>query len=254
MTNEKFNNVKINVSVDNILDMRRVVFKLINKKANQELLRMVPHIDYLDLAIVFYLHITEDDLDGRKGGILIKNDLLEYWKTDVNSLMTAAMENTPKLLGLRIGGIFSTIASYLEDEALVDIAEEEDKTTPLYVATNSDACYGAGVLIYKDMLKTLAERLESDLFIIPCSIHEIIIGKVMEDCDFSFDSIKDMICHVNSTELKAEEILSDSLYYYNRKAGELGIAWSIVKKCRGIFRDILVLICFQFFPKVCGVI
>ncbi|SDB12406.1 hypothetical protein SAMN02910298_00636 [Pseudobutyrivibrio sp. YE44] len=225
MTNEQLNKATIKVSVDKVLDLGKVVFKVVGKERNEELLKMVPHIDYLDLAIIFYLYFKEDELYGygETGGLLIQNSFLDYWKVDVNTLMMAAMENTPKHLGLKIRGIFSTIATYLNDDSLMDIAEEEDKATPLYVATNNSALYGAGVLIYKDMLKAMAAKLDSDLFIIPCSVHEIIIGKIMEDCDYSLDSLKEMIWYVNRHDLLEEDVLSDNLYYYKRSTGELGI-------------------------------
>ena len=47
---------------DNVSD--RICYKLINYEANKSLLESMPYIPYLDLAIVFYLHIEEDDLSG----------------------------------------------------------------------------------------------------------------------------------------------------------------------------------------------
>ena len=43
----------------------RIIFKLINYERNKELLSKVPHIRYLDLAIVFYLLLETTE----KGGI-----------------------------------------------------------------------------------------------------------------------------------------------------------------------------------------
>lgn len=201
-----------------------IVFKVINRNKYQELLKKIPHVDYLDLAIVFYYYLPEES--SKKGDSLlqINNEMLELWKVDVNTLMAVAIDNTPRILGFKIRGIFSTIATYLGDDSLKDMAEEEDNYTPLYVATNDKACNGAAVLIYKDALKAVAAKFKSDLYIIPCSIHELIIVKTIEGYEFSVDSLKEMIYNINRTELPPEDFLSDNLYFYNRRTGELCIA------------------------------
>lgn len=200
-----------------------IIFKVINKKKHEELLENIPYIDYLDLAIIFYCYLPEEGNEDSKSFAQIDNSLLEQWNVDVGVLMDAAIENTPRILGLKIRGIFSTIASYIGDEELSEMAELEDSHTPLYVATNNDAVNGAGVLIYKDALKMFAEKIKADLYIIPCSIHEIIIAKAIEGCDMNLDGLKEMIYQVNRTELSPQDYLSDNLYFYNRKEGVLGI-------------------------------
>ncbi len=200
-----------------------IVFKMINRKKNEGFLKTVPHIDYLDLAIIFYYrNIDNPELDGA-GFVMITNALLELWKVDVDYLMELGLSNTPRILGFKVRGILSTIADYIGEEDLQRLAEEEDSHTPLYVATNNNAVYGAGVLIYRNALKALAAKFKSDLYIIPCSIHELIILKVIEGCEYSVYELKAMIHHVNRTELSEEDFLSDNLYFYNRSSGELGI-------------------------------
>ena len=203
MTFEKFN--------------KSIVFSLINKEKHQELLSKVPHKDYLDMAVIFYAYFTEVKIDDGNASMLVDNQLMEKWGIDVDTLMEHALENTPRLLGLKIRGIFSTIASYMDDEALTEIAEQEDKYTPLYVATNNIATYGAGVVLYKDMLKAFAARKKSDLYIIPCSIHELILVASSECEGLDVKALKNLIEDVNRFDLPKDEILSDSLYFYSRE-------------------------------------
>ena len=107
---------------------------------------------------------------------------------------------------------------------MLSLVEDEENYTPIYVATNNIAFNGAAVMLYKDALKAIASKLKSDLYIIPSSIHEIIVVKTIEGCEFSTDAIKEMIYNINRNELPPEDFLSDNLYFYNRKTGELGIA------------------------------
>ncbi len=201
-----------------------VIFKLVNRKKNEALLETVPHVDFLDLSVVFYFFMDEYQIDEGTGSILIKNEHIGLWGIDKDELMRDALVNTPRLLGLKVDGIFSTIAHYLGDDSILDMAKQEDLYTPLYVATNNLARNGAAVILYKDMLKDLSERLNSDLYIIPCSINEIIIAKIMEGFDYSTDSLREMIYMVNRDELKEEDILSDNLYFYSRTDNKLVIA------------------------------
>ncbi|SDH78374.1 hypothetical protein SAMN05421493_10424 [Pseudobutyrivibrio sp. 49] len=207
MTYEKFN--------------KNIVFKLINKDKNVELLETVPYKEYLDLAVVFYIAHTNDD-DSLKCKV-ITNELMTSWGVDVDALMGLALENTPRLLGLKIRGILSTIASYTDNEELQSVAEEEDNDLPLYVATNNIAMHGAAVLIYRDLLKAFAARKKSDVYIIPCSVHELIMIPSVECPNIDPVEIKNLIFYVNRNELKEEDFLSDNLYFYNVHNDEVTI-------------------------------
>ena len=210
------------LNIDAVKD--HIVFKLINREKHEEKLKDVPYIDYMDLAIVFYYYIPEIHVEDGNLSIMITNSNIREWKVDVNFLMEAAMENTPRLLGLRVRGIFSTIADYLKDEELAQMAELEDINTPIYVATNNNACHGASVILYKHMLQAMAAKVKSNLYIIPCSIHELIILQAIEDVEYDTTELKEMIQYVNRNELRPSDVLSDNLYFYNRVSGELGIA------------------------------
>lgn len=196
---------------------KSIVYALINKEKNQELLSTVPHKDYLDMAVIFYAYLHQIKLEDGNPSVMVNNELMEEWGVDVDTLMECAIENTPRLLGLKIRGIFSTIASYIDDEALSEIAEQEDEYTPLYVATNNIATYGAGVVLYKDMLKAFAARKKSDIYIIPCSVHELILVSSAECEGIDVQELKKLIIDVNNFDLPSDEVLSDNLYFYNRE-------------------------------------
>lgn len=200
-----------------------IVFKLINRDKNQELLKTIPYVEYMDLAIIFYIYI--DDLnDGEySGGMQIRNEFIRLWGIDVNELMRVAMENTPKHLGLRVRGVFSTIADYIGDEDFMTIAKEEDDYTPLLVATNDYAVNGASVILYKDLLKNVADKLKADLYIIPVSVNEVMLAKIIDGFDIKRNDLKALIHEVNMNELKEEDILSDNLYFYSRANNSLEI-------------------------------
>ena len=191
-----------------------VVFKLVSK--DKELIKEVPHKDYLDLMIVFYINLNNTHY------ALINNEVAKQLKINEEDLMSVAMENTPRMLGYKLKGIFSTIAEITGCEnEIYDIAQIDDLLVPLQVLTNHIGTYGAGVILYPNLMESIAEKFQSDLYIIPSSVHETLIYKNCEQMDE--DVLKEMITHVNDNEVPKEDILSYSLYFYSREKKEISI-------------------------------
>ena len=46
---------------------------------------------------------------------------------------------------------------------------------PMYVLSNHTKLNGSACILYQDLLKNFAEHLRSDLYILPSSIHEVLI-------------------------------------------------------------------------------
>ena len=92
---------KVNQSVDMryFLDYERVkdsvVYKLINTEKNKELLEDIPHIEFLDLSIVFQCMVAQEDIG--TASILIHNVHLKLWDVSVEKLYQAAKENTQRI-------------------------------------------------------------------------------------------------------------------------------------------------------------
>ena len=91
---------RVNIDIESFSDFERakehIVFKLIGKDANAELLERVPHVSFCDMEIVFLFLVNE--MIGGNGSVLINNEHMERWGTDRDTLMELARKNTPKLL------------------------------------------------------------------------------------------------------------------------------------------------------------
>ena len=85
----------------------------------------------------------------------------------------------------------------------------------MYVATTPDKIHGAGVLAYQDFMDQAAERAGGDFFILPSSIHEILI--VPDDGNATLSQLQDMVREVNATQVAPEEKLTDNVYHYDSK-------------------------------------
>lgn len=194
-------------------------YKLISAERNTELLENIPHVPFLDLAIVFYYAFDRDGLPD--GSILIRNKHMEMWNVTTEQLMKDAGENSPKALPGVCRDIWNVLKRIQPAEAEC-ILEENEPEPPMYVVSNSRMINGAAAMLYPGMLKELSEKLDSNLYIIPSSVHEVIIFSDRLSDDKK--SLTDMIYTVNRTQMDPQDILSDSLYFYNRKEEKISIA------------------------------
>ena len=85
----------------------------------------------------------------------------------------------------------------------------------MYVATVPDKVHGAGVLAYQDFMDKAAERAGGDFFILPSSIHEILI--VPDNGKMNLKDLEAMVREVNVTQVSPADKLTDSVYHYDSK-------------------------------------
>ncbi len=197
----------------------RIVIKLVNNEKNMELLNEnVPHIPFLDLALVFYC-LFPVDRDIGNATILIDNSHLALWDVTAEDLLPIAMENTRQLLPPRMLGIREVLSDLMDLPGKTSSPPEEEPALPMYVLSNEDNMFGAACMAYDGLMPSLSDQLESDLIILPSSIHEIILVP----CDGAdrIDDFTKMVREVNDSQVAPEDILSDHAYYYSRDSDEI---------------------------------
>ena len=81
------------------------------------------------------------------------------------------------------------------------------------VLTNTLGIRGATVIMYDSFMKEVYERMQGKFFILPCSIHEVIIFPV--DTEVVLTGIRKTVHMVNRFYVHPDEYLSNQIYYYN---------------------------------------
>ena len=197
----------------------RICYKLINAEKNKALLADAPHVLLEDLAVIFYI-LVSNDAEGT-GTITIKNNMLELWDVNTDTLYELALANTQRLFRGSVQSMANVMMDILSKQMDEEAAEEfydmmvdADDMIPMYVCTNTMKLNGAGVILYRGLLQEFADRVDSDVFILPSSIHETLL--IPANADMEVEYLKDMVRTVNRTEVAPDEILSDSVYRYNR--------------------------------------
>lgn len=201
----------------------QIVYKLVNYDKNRELLEEIPHFTYLDLAIVFY-YLVPDNTKGN-ASILIYNSHLTYWNISKDMLLLLAGQNTPQLLPWRYDSMMSLLFPS-QNELLGENRQETpdipgSETLPMHILTNNRRFLGACCILYPNALKEISEDLKDNLILLPSSIHEFIVVPASFTDNAQF--LRDIVCEVNLTGVLPEEVLSDSIYYYERETDNVSL-------------------------------
>lgn len=191
---------------EDILDFRKVkrqvVYKLINAERNQKLLKEVPNLPMLDLAIVFYVLVPVNDCENCS--ILIRNAHMDYWELPISLLYQCAKENTQRLCPYSLSPLADVLEQYI-GELAVD--------SPLIVLSNETGVNGASAILYPQMPKRIYQYVGRNYYLLPSSIHEFLI--MPEDKHILPEHLKEIVQDVNENHIAEEEILSDSVYYFD---------------------------------------
>lgn len=185
----------------------KIVYKLIHAKKNENLLKNMPYIEYLDFAIVFYILFEVDD--SGTATIPITHELLELWNVTLDDVQQSAFCNAPVLLP----ACFKPMQIVIDELMGTNCSEQESIEDLMYVLTNSLRSFGAACILYDGMLEKIHEKIDENYYLLPSSIHEMII--VPESNSPSREHLNEMIAEVNQTQVDEEEFLSDCVYYYN---------------------------------------
>lgn len=193
------------------IQKNKICYRIVNKEAYKNQLPSIPHIDFFDLAIIFYSILSIDEES--EMSFTVTNDMLRVWNATPQELFILATTNTPKLLPINITSLNALMFQ-------VDIPQHETISDTIdnlpfdyvYAITNEYSRNGFSGIFYPGVLKCLGKRF-GNFYLLPSSIHEALI--VPEDCGMTPEYLKEMVKAVNTDVVSPDEYLSDSIYQYN---------------------------------------
>ncbi|MBO4396382.1 MAG: hypothetical protein J5819_08565 [Eubacterium sp.] len=188
----------------------RIVFRLVSASKNKEYLEHIPHIPFMDLAIVFIL-ILEDDEEEMKT-IRVNDALMEEWDVTTADLMSYAKSNTPRLYPPQFQTLDSLMTEYLGFSPCGNSDENDEDF--LYLLSNERLSYGATSILYEDTIESVSELMDGDFYIIPSSIHEVLL--LPEKYVDSVEELNEMIYEINRNHVVSSDVLSDRAYFYKK--------------------------------------
>lgn len=210
------------LDMDNARD--NIVFQVVNTMQNEDMLRDMPHRDYQDLSIIYRWVIAVDDRGVQS--TVVRDNLAKQLGMTEADLFKCAVENTRRILPPVVKSMNDVIRDmFISDGMPVEMAdmmiEEMPADRMMWIISNEKGINGAGSMLYEDVLHKLAMQLESDLYLLPSSVHECIAVSV--DMGDPYE-LAEMVNEINMSQVSLEERLSNQVYHYDKDARRLTLA------------------------------
>jgi len=206
------------------LAKHNIIPRLLNAATNADFLLAIPHQTLEDLAIVYTIVIKGENSD-IFGTVVITNDILNKWGISVDELHELSVEIMSEMYPPHMEHVYDVLHRMLRKKKDIssDILEllhdiEYPESHDMYVATTNFDSNGAAAILDKNFMKTITEKFEN-FYIIPSSIHEVLIVPYNEDMNMTVDMLKNMVREVNTNELSASDFLSNNIYTYSNEGG-----------------------------------
>lgn len=187
-------------------DAANLRVRLLNSSRNREYLKSVPHIDSgCGLALIaevrsgeFRAVVTDGLLDSME---ISRDELFE------TALENSAVEEPPVLYSLPelLEEGHCSCRNYLNEGGSPVLASD----ITLYMLSNKECFRGAAVLFYPGMTAKLCELLGGAFYVLPSSVHELLLLPVAEGDPQKLGSI---ISSANRTVVSDDDYLSDDLF------------------------------------------
>ena len=203
---------EVDLSYDRIKD--KLTVRLLDKQRNREFLSNMPYVSVgHGLAVIADINMGEDR--GGEWRIAVNNGVLDSLDEDIETLFSDAMKSSviidPPTLVDMTSALFAP-----ERINLLDRNEPipPDDVGGMYVLANTSGSLGAVALFYPDVKEKAAELIGSDYYILPSSVHEVIL--VPDSAGIDAKELCDMVKQANRTVVDAQDVLSDNVYHYSK--------------------------------------
>lgn len=211
--------VDLEIDVDDFLEYdnikSRIRYRLVNYRMNKELLSGVPHEKFLDLAKIYYYEIRDSRLPS--AFCTITGADLERWEITREELDAVASANMKEYEPVRLFTMREMLEILAEGRDIVP--EVPESIIPMYILTNESRYFGASCILYDHVFEKLSETFDCDLYVLPSSIHEVIITPAYDD--HAQGELGIMVTEINEECVPEYEVLSNRVYYYSREMNEL---------------------------------
>ena len=213
--------VNVNIDFSGEAVRKNVVFRLMNYEKNRELLKDSIYIRVNDLAAVYYYCVVGDG--ETLSSIRLTERSLETFGIEKDELYGLAKENTARLFPSTMNNIKDVMKDIYQrnmlngsckcenEEEIKSLLESEDRME-MYVLSNTKGINGATCLLYDGLLDSIRRELDCDFYILPCSVHEVILLPARDEDETEY--LANMVKSVNRTNVGPQDFLSDSVYRY----------------------------------------
>lgn len=161
----------------------------------------------------------DPDKERTYSSVVVTEDILEMWGISEEQLHADALlaedARTPGLYSM--DDLITEFATGLEPANLFDMDDPDavGRSVPMFCLSTADKVNGAALMLRDDILSKAGEILEDNYFILPSSVHEVLL--MPENTGFDPESLGDMVSSINQEQVMPQERLSDHVHYYDRE-------------------------------------
>ena len=168
--------------------------------------------------------------------VLVNWEQMETWKVGLEGLWKTALRNLKKE-SFRVESVMEFVRKKLlretADPGMAELLTKQVEAgeikaclagiEQLHVVKNPSESYGGRAILREDLLREFAQEQGGDFYILPCSVHELLLLK--DTGRVTAEELKKMVCEINHGfgMVEPEARLSDSVYYYNKETERVEI-------------------------------
>lgn len=198
-----------------------IFMKILNYDKNEQWLHFHPYRKYLDLVIVYYIGVIDEN--GDMHTLNITYDMMQKFELDEEELYSLAAKNCKEKLRPRIWSL-----AQMFPEIVHKMSTDMDEVTEagiealknMYVLSNSHVILGAVAMLYEGVLEDFAAKIGGNILILPSSIHEVIL---ITDSGMDIKFLQELVRRINRQILEANEVLGENIYVYDKTTREIKI-------------------------------
>ena len=184
----------------------QICIRLLDPERNQDFLKDKIVRPFLNLSEVVYAELT--NADGTVLSTCVPAERLHGWGKSANEVLDQAEENTRS-------------REYMILQMPRFLYVEPNEEPKIHIASTADNLYGASILL-TSRLWDFAKEQDSDLYILPSSVHELLLIK-KQDMNEPDELVKIVKSVNRSDAIEAKDVLADCAYYLDKTTGEIKV-------------------------------
>ena len=198
----------------------KLQMRICDKEWNTDLLADKVVTEHGDFAAYYAVNLEENG-EGISS-IPVTVSLMNEWGVSAEQIQADAMVADRKR-GVTLMDMNEIIKSMIFGEEPENLLNEkmdmEAMENPMFCLTNKAKMNGASLLLQEDIRKQIGECLGSDYFVIPSSVHEVLI--LPDNGILQVPELNAMVQEVNETQVERQEQLSDKVQFCDKKTAVL---------------------------------
>lgn len=198
-----------------------ICLSLVNEAWNRKWLEeeQISYCKFLDFAII--LRRTLDVSSRGVGTMVITKEFMDYMDVSEEVFWDTAWSNfyQEKFCMYDMNDVVRLEAG--KSGKSINTSDLK-RMPPMYIISNQEREHGARAILRTDLLQKFSRELDCNLYILPSSVHEIIL---MPDTGIiDVQKMREDVKSINETVVPEYEWLSNEVYYFRKDRGTVEIA------------------------------